>query len=308
VLNAAFLFDRTLTRFGDYRFRSATLRGAQARWPALAPVRVPVPYPWLEGLDWVHHRERTGEGYGRIYLRGELRHHGGFRGYYLWAWLYKVPLPTQALLLAALVVAWRRRRALRWRRDLAFLLLPPLVLALHLNLAIRAQMGVRYSLLLFPPLYVFAGVLAARAWRLPRLALAGVLGALGWLVASVLSWHPWELAYFDELLRDRRLAWRVLADSNLDWGQGETALRRWLRAHPEAVLEPAQPRAGTIVVRANFLTGVMGDGRFAWLRTLQPVDTVAYANVVFDVRPEDLPPVSARSRGSAAPSASPRRR
>ena len=300
VAGAAFLGDRTFTRFGDYRFRSATLREAQRRLPALAALPVPVPYPFLEGLDWVHHRERSGEGYGRQYLRGELRERGGFRGYYLWAWLYKVPLPTQALLLAAALVAWRRRHRLRWRADLAPLLLPPLLLALHLNLLFGAQMGVRYSLMLFPPLYVFAGVLLARdGWplatrRRTRGAALALAVAVSWLVVSTLSWHPFYISYFNELVGDRKQAWRLLADSNLDWGQTEGLLRRWLLAHPQAVLEPPRPRTGIVVVRANFLTGVLGDDRFAWLRRLQPVGHVGYASLVFDVTPADLPPSSQR--------------
>ncbi len=295
VVNVAFLGDRTLTRFGDYRFRSSTLQAAQHRLPVLAGVPVPVPYPYLEGLDWVHHRERSGEGYGRQYLRGELRERGGFRGYYLWAWLYKVPLPTQALLLASLFVAWCRRHALRWRSDLAPLLLPPLLLAIHLNFFFGAQMGVRYSLMLFPPLDVFAGLLLARNFwplltpRRTRAVAFALAASIAWLVVSVLSWHPFYISYFNELLTDRKQAWRLLADSNLDWGQNERFVKRWLAAHPQAVLEPPRPRTGTIVVRANFLTGVLGDDRFAWLRRLDPVDHVGYSYLVFDVRPPDLP-------------------
>jgi hypothetical protein len=296
VIDAAFLGDRVFTRFGDYHFRSSTLRDAQRDLPALASLPVPVAYPYLEGLDWVHHRERTGEGYGRIYLRSELREHGGFPGYYLWCWLYKVPLPAIGLLLGSLATAWRRRHTLRWRRDLAALLLPPLLLAIHLNFFFRAQLGMRYSLLLFPPLYVLAGILLAReSWpretprRTRRAAIAYAAGA-AWLVVSVLSWHPFYISYFNDLLTDRRQAWRLLADSNLDWGQSERYVKRWLAAHPQAVLEPSQPRTGTIVVRANFLTGVLGDDRFAWLRRLEPVDQVAYSYLVFDVRPQDLPP------------------
>lgn len=295
VIDAAFLGDRVFTSFGGYRFRSSTLRDAQRELPALAGVPVPVAYPYLEGLDWVHHRERTGEGYGRIYLRGELREHGGFPGYYLWCWLYKVPLPTLGLLFGSLFTAWRCRHALRWRRDLAVLLLPPLLLGIHLNFFFRAQLGVRYSLLLFPPLYVFAGVLVARqSWpreteRRTRRAALAFAGGVAWLVVSVLSWHPFYISYFNELLTDRRQAWRLLADSNLDWGQNEHYVKRWLAAHPDAVLEPSRPRTGTIVIRANFLTGVLGDDRFAWLRRLDPVDQVAYSYLVFQVRAQDLP-------------------
>src|SRR5581483_10034817 len=237
------------------------LREAQARWPALARVPVPLPYPWLQGLDWVEFRERTGDGYGNIYLRGELRDGRGFPGYYLWAWLYKVPLPSLLLIAAALVVAILRRGALRWRRDVAFLLIPPLLLAIHLNWLFRAQMGVRYSLMVFPPLYVFCGLLASTpgGMRLPRWGALALLGAVAWLVASVLSWHPFYLEYFSDVVRDRKETWRLLADSNLDWGQNDGRLAAWRNLHPEAIYKPLRPTAGTVVVSANDLVGVWRD-------------------------------------------------
>jgi hypothetical protein len=102
-------------------------------------------------------------------------------------------------------------------------------------------------------------------------------------------------AAIQQLQNDRRLAWRLLADSNLDWGQNERLVRRWLAAHPEAVLEPRWPRPGRLVVRANFLTGVLGDDRFAWLRPLEPSGTVGYSYLVFDVRPDQVPAPPARA-------------
>ena len=42
-----------------------------------------------------------------------------------------------------------------------------------------------------------------------------------YLVVSVLSYYPYYLSYFNEIVWDRRDAYKYLADSNLDWGQGE---------------------------------------------------------------------------------------
>jgi hypothetical protein len=136
----------------------------------------------------------------------------------------------------------------------------------------------------------------------------GVAGAVAWLAVSVLSWHPHYLAYMNELLRDRRLGWRQLADSNLDWGQSEEYLRAWRRAHPEAILEPRHPTTGLVVVRANFLTGVLGDDRFAWLRNLRPVDQVAYSYLVFRVTAQDLPPPLPLAEPRSTPGLKDRRR
>ncbi len=62
VINAGFLGNRTGTPLKAYAFRSQVFRSAQAAvgWAGAMPV--PVPYPYLEGLDWVLQRERTGEG------------------------------------------------------------------------------------------------------------------------------------------------------------------------------------------------------------------------------------------------------
>ena len=63
---------------------------------------MPVPAPFIEGLDRVFADERTGN---EVYLLGQFGR-GGVAGRrfpeYFWiAWLYKVPIGTQVLLLLA---------------------------------------------------------------------------------------------------------------------------------------------------------------------------------------------------------------
>jgi hypothetical protein len=68
IINIGFLFNRTMTPFGDYEFKSGRIQTIQAKFPVLGNIPVPVPYPFLEGLDYVRYRERTGKEFGRIYL------------------------------------------------------------------------------------------------------------------------------------------------------------------------------------------------------------------------------------------------
>ncbi|HVS03021.1 MAG TPA: glycosyltransferase family 39 protein [Thermoanaerobaculia bacterium] len=287
VVNAAFLFRRTGTPLSKYPFRSATFQDLQAQAGALAELPLPVPYPWLEGLDWVRLREQTGDGYGMRYLRGELREAGGFRGYYLWTWLLKVPLATQLLVLAALVAWLTRRRRFAFRRDEAFLLVPVAFFWVYLNLLFGAQMGIRFLLISFPPLLVFTSSLAAQPPRLPRPARLALAGGVAAAAASVLAYFPHYISYFNELV-PRGEGWRYLADSNLDWGQNHWYLQRWLAQHPDALLNPYRPRAGTVVVAVNNFTGITRDTRFRWLREsgLEPVGHIAHSFLVFEVPPE----------------------
>jgi hypothetical protein len=88
----------------------------------------------------------------------------------------------------------------------------------------------------------------------------------------------------NELLPDRKLAYRVLADSNLDWGQDVAFVARYLEEHPEVVWQPAEPTAGRILVGTNWLTGVFKRRHDTWLRdNFEPVDHLRYSHLLFEV-------------------------
>jgi 4-amino-4-deoxy-L-arabinose transferase-like glycosyltransferase len=289
VLNVAYLGNRTGTRLGDYEFRSQFFRSLGAA-PILRGMPVPVPYPVLEGLDWVRFSERIGENMGPNYLLGERRHPDGFVGYYFIASLFKLPLATQAVLLLAALAAWTRRRDHRFLENELFLLGPIVFLSLYFNFLNRSQIGIRFFLPVFPLLYVLAGSLA-RNWapfdRWRRFALGGLLT---WLAISVLSYHPNFLTYMNELVWDRRQAYKVLADSNLDWKQDREWIEAWLADHPGVHFRPAGPVTGTVVVPASELVGVTApEDRYRWLReNLEPVRTLRGSHLVYEVSPEDL--------------------
>ena len=112
---------------------------------------------------------------------------------------------------------------------------------------------------------------------------------LVYLVISVLSYYPHFLAYFNELVWDRKQAYRILVDSNLDWGQSGEYLERYLRDHPDVHFTPDRPRPGTILVSANDYSGMLRREQFRWLReNFEPVGHVAYSYLLFRVTPEAL--------------------
>ncbi|HEX9162506.1 MAG TPA: glycosyltransferase family 39 protein, partial [Thermoanaerobaculia bacterium] len=154
------------------------------------------------------------------YLRGAKLEHPS-RTYFLWTFLTKTPLPAIAAIVAALVVAIRKRPI-----GLAYLLIPA---AIYFVVAIAAglNIGHRHLLPMYPLLYVLCGILSVR-----------------WLIACVLSlvsclvvFTPWDpmwghhLSYFNELARGPRHGWEIVSDSNVDWGQDLPRLATWLRSH-----------------------------------------------------------------------------
>ena len=88
----------------------------------------------------------------------------------------------------------------------------------------------RYLLPLAPLAIVWVSDLAeARRPLWPRVATA--LGLAG-LVAAVAASHPYELTYFNILAGGPEGGRHILADSNLDWGQGLETLARLQREQP----------------------------------------------------------------------------
>jgi hypothetical protein len=110
----------------------------------------------------------------------------------------------------------------------------PLVLVLYLAITATGSSrnyGVRYLLPLAPVAIVWVSALAETAssiWRKAAIA----AGLAGYAVA-IAGAHPYELAYFNALGGGRIGGRHVLADSNLDWGQGLKSLARLQRERSE---------------------------------------------------------------------------
>jgi hypothetical protein len=290
VVNAGFLFNRTLTPLGQYRFRSDLFRNLQSALPGLKSLPVPLPYPYLEGLDWVRQRDQSGEGYGSRYLFGEAREDRGFAGYYVFAYLLKAPLPEILALAAALIGFARGRQWDSFRQREAYLLVPAAFLSLYFNFLLEAQLGIRLFLVVFPFLIVFSSRLVGSPEALSPVQRGFLAAAALSMAVSVASYFPHFIPYFNELTWDRLSAHRRLADSNLDFGQAEGYLIRYVEQHPEGIVEPAGPQPGTLLVSVNHLTGVLGGPeRYAWLReNFEPVGHMAYAYLIYEISPEEL--------------------
>jgi hypothetical protein len=287
VLAAGYLGNGWGTPLESYAFKSALFKTLQehAGWAGRIPL--PVPRPFLEGIDWVRFNEVTGVARGPAYLFGETSREG-FPNYYAIVFFFKTPLALWMLLIAALGSLLPRGQR-RTARDELFLLLPAAFFFLYFNQASRAQMGMRFLLPILPLLAVFCGRLVplarGRAWRAGLLAAAGAT-----LAVSTLSYYPHTLSYFNELAGDRRLHYRLLADSNLDWGQSEGFIRDYVRQHPDTQVNPAVPGPGRVAISANLLTGILYPEMFAWARMLrerEPEEHVAYSYLIYTLSAED---------------------
>ena len=293
VINAGYLFNRTLTPLHEYHFKSETFQSIQSALSPARFIRVPLPYPYLEGLDLSKFEERTGFGAGRVYLLGQLSREG-FPGYYFFVFLFKVPLAIQALCVLAALSFAAQWKSGDFRRAELFMIVPLLFFTIYFNFFFRTQNGIRFLLLIFPCIFVFCGSVIPRWSTVNRSRQLAVFALGGYLVISVLSYFPHYIPYMNEIVYDRRYAYKFLADSNIDWGQSERYLVQYLERYPDTHVRPEKPVAGRVVVNVNQLTGIVGDAeRYAWLReNFFPLATIAHAYLVYDVSAAKLEALS----------------
>jgi len=256
-LNFAYSWQGSFTSANEIEWRSESFSNL-----ADVGVPLPVPRPWIEGLDWV--KSDDDMGHGNIYLNGEMTNNGR-NDYYLLAMLRKFPIPLMLLGLAGLTS--KRREG----DDSIGLIVPPLFLLCWFSFAFNFQLGIRYILPVIPFIAMFAA-------RLPTMA---VWGGAGLVLLSNLSYWPWGISYMNEAT-PRIEAWRHLADSNLDWGQGDRQVDWWQSYNDMAgIVNPQVPTPGPTLVSANALTGVLGDpARLACLREHFP-PTFSYAHHLY---------------------------
>lgn len=290
IINLGFLFNRTFTPLGEFHFKSDLFQTIQSKLLKLDDFPIPVPYPFIEGLDSVRFRERTGIGYGKIYLLSKLRSGESFPGYFIYATIFKVPIIILLVWLISIVTYLIKDRRQQFLEKELFLLGPILFFTIYFNFFFRAQIGIRFFLIVFPFLFVFSSRLFQNLVNFGKGRKLLILFAAIYLIVSVVSYFPHYISYFNEFIWDKTKSFKVLADSNLDWGQSEVYLRRFLLENPGVIFEPNKPLAGRILISANRLIGIReSSDNFAWLREhFEPIDHIAYSYLLFDVTQEEL--------------------
>jgi 4-amino-4-deoxy-L-arabinose transferase-like glycosyltransferase len=267
--------------------------------------------PYIRGVQAVLNFAAGGR---PAYLLGEVSSEGWWY-YFPIAFVVKTPLATLiGLLVATGLLAWRPTR------DDLFILVPPVVFFL-ISTTVRLNLGYRHLLPMLPFLAVHIGRLAKRpvfetSRAYPYLAVA----LAAWLAISTLMIYPHFLAYFNAIGGGPERGWRVLADSNIDWGQDLKGLGIWMEqegvqsvklswfgsARPEAYgiahhllpgvpygfldwqdppFDPERPGPGIYAISVSNLVGVAlpDPDLYAWFRARKPSTKIGHSLFIYRV-------------------------
>ena len=287
VINAAFQFNGSGQKLKDYQFRSALFQSIQSS-SLLNQIPLPLPVPYVEGFDVTYHMMELGAGHplvsGKNYLFGETRTHRGFWYYYLVILLFKTPIPY---LLVFLLAAW-----LFLKRKTFLVISAPFIIGfaalyylLLFSFVNEVQIGIRHLLLLFPLMYVMAGRVVELNWK-PRKTAFRVFALYS--IATFYFYFPNLISYTNELIQDKKNAYRILAQSNIDYGQGNFFANDFLDKHKDVKYADTVPATGKFIIGINYYLDLDGSGKFLWLKNFKPVDHVNHCYLVFDIKKEDL--------------------
>lgn len=151
---------------------------------------------------------------------------------------YKTPIPF-FIFLALAIIFVKKIRAQESFDEIALILTP--LIFLIISMFSKADLGVRHVLPIFP----FLAVCVSKSINLVDFreikffktnvkklipALLFILLILWYLLSSVSS-YPNYLAYFNEFASGPKDGYKILADSNLDWGQDIFRIKKYLDEH-----------------------------------------------------------------------------
>lgn len=285
---ASYLFRDLGSRLDQVPWRSRPFATLAVALPAL---RLPVPAAFLTGIDRSIAWER---GEWNAYLFGRIYPHG-VAWYFLALWLLKTPLLLllgQAAGLARLV----RERPLG--ALVRYLLLVLAVHLLYFSCFFHAQIGFRFVLMCV----VIVDVLAAAG--LARLAGARWAARAGMavVVVSVLEvgfYFGNPLAFTNVAVQPKAEVFRLLADSNLDWGQNRDKIEAWLAKRGQGLsrLDPVHVLPGHNTLSVNVLAGIRDLERHRWVREhLTPLGHLGHTYVTYDASDEEFERLLAEAR------------
>ncbi|MBI3115381.1 MAG: glycosyltransferase family 39 protein [Candidatus Kerfeldbacteria bacterium] len=291
-------------------------------WSADKPV-IRAAGQYLTGVLLVANRAA----YGSVtYFQGTVKN-GGRTRYFPLVYLVKEPLAFHLLsfftIIGAVMVMFRQRLrgALPWARahftELSFLIVVGTYWIVSIQSALN--IGVRHLLPTLPFAFVLVSIAVVSGiqrlrGRFRGAAVVALLLLLGWQAVSVLRSAPSFLAYFNEAASGSANGHRIVADSNLDWGQDLKRLAAFVRERGiDAIsvdyfgggnVEHALPDVGRAVhidgtavtgwlaVSQTYLTAERGQAapgydkapnRYAWLDAYEPATTVGHSIVVYNI-------------------------
>lgn len=192
------------------------------------------PAEFVKGITFVGYHALGGHG---SYLLGQSSNTGWWYYFPVAIW-YKTSLPFFIFLILA-IVFWKKNKSKDTFDEMALIVSPFIFLVI--SMTSKADLGVRHVLPIFPFLAVLISrsinLIDFRAIKFFKINMKRIIPALLflllmlWYLLSSISSYPNYLAYFNESAGGPKGGYKILGDSNLDWGQDIFRIKTYLDQH-----------------------------------------------------------------------------
>ena len=307
VINLGYIFNNPGKSLSEFKLASKSFTSLQKSF--IGSIPLPLPKPYIEGLDMISYMNELGAGHPYVsdsnYLLGEKRTGTGFWYYYFVVFTFKTPLVVLLLLAAAIVFLLVRKKKQGHPSTMLFLLSFIFYFLLVLGLQNNVQIGIRHVLMVYPLLYVLVGFVTSLPWFQQRSKLLVSL-VIAYSVTTYYLFFPNLISYSNELIIPKKNAYKVMADSNLDYGQGEIVANKFLADNKDVKIADTVPAFGKFILGINYYLDLKGDGKYLWLSNFKPIAHINHCYLLFDIKKGDLdklPRIYFNRRDSLAPAA-----
>ncbi len=285
IINAGFFFNGTGRSLSAYNLNSKLLLSLGSSFVKKIPL--PLPAPFIEGLDMTLHMNELGAGHPQVskknYLLGEKRERRGFRNYYAVVFFYKTPLSVILCLAILLFLLIKKRNQLLHFNIILLLLAMAVYFTAMFSLSSNSQVGIRHIIFIYPLFYVALAavpVYKAKKYFLPLLII--------YTLFTYYKFFPNLISYHNELVASKN-TYRVMADSNVDYGQSYFRYQKFRQENPEYKLPGSTPGAGKFIVGVDDYLDTGDKHKFDWLsKNFKPAGHFDHCYLLFDISPEDL--------------------
>lgn len=228
LINLTYGFGGSFRRLDSYTFTADSTVALQTMLPGATPV--PFPQTFVEGFDVQKAEVELGV---PAFFNGEA-YRGSRWNYYPVALAMKLPV---AMLVILLVAIGSMVVPTIWWPRLSMSELPVVaalgVFIVGMIVLPKVNIGVRYNLPAYPLAIVLCSrIFAMGTWRPRELWPAARAALLLLLGVETLVACPRYLSFINFCFGGQSgRGWRILNDSNFDWGQGLLDLKRWMHGH-----------------------------------------------------------------------------
>jgi Dolichyl-phosphate-mannose-protein mannosyltransferase len=294
VINLGYGFRDTNTELGHFRFYSNSFQHLQEIFPSRIPI--PLPKAFITGLDLSKYYDQIGGGdyvkstFSDITILGRSSKGGSFWYYYFVSLLFKTPIASLLFMFSGIVLIAKKRTAAVFFKNEFFLFAPVIYFIVFMSFFYKTQIGIRQMIFIYPFLYVICGALFY--WLNAKQIKIFVIAGCVFLVISILPYWRNYYPYTNELIADKKMAYKYVGCGNLEFNQSKFFYSAFLDAHPEVQMAPVKPAPGIFLIGLNDYLDVWNLHHYAWLSRFRPVGEVAYNGLLIRVTGEDLKTVS----------------